>query len=96
MNENLLSILLKHYHIDAAECIQQAGGWASLAYKVVDTNDRLFFLKVYEKKRISTEKLTASIDDYMPIVGWLNKNTSLKGQCLIFVVAHPVFPAVLL
>ncbi|MFD1260190.1 aminoglycoside phosphotransferase family protein [Entomomonas asaccharolytica] len=71
-------VLLNEYKITPNIIVEEKGGWASLAYKVV-TVDNNYFLKVYEKKRASTEKLTQYLDDYLSIVMWLGKN-ALAGQ----------------
>lgn len=73
------SILKEHYDIDIINVLPQKGGWASLAYKVSNKNQS-YFLKVYEKSRASTPKLTAHIDQYVPILVWLIKNSNLKGK----------------
>ena len=39
-----------------------------------------YFLKVYEKSRASTPKWTALIDDYVPVLLWLEEHSRLKGK----------------
>ncbi|MCM3570478.1 aminoglycoside phosphotransferase family protein [Neobacillus mesonae] len=73
------SILKDFYDIEINVVSPQRGGWASLAYKVSNKNQS-YFLKVYEKSRASTPKLTALIDQYVPILVWLIKNSNLKGK----------------
>lgn len=73
------SILKDFYDIEINVVSPQRGGWASLAYKVSNKNQS-YFLKVYEKSRASTPKLTALIDQYVPIMVWLMHNSSLKGK----------------
>lgn len=77
---NLTEILSKGY--DLKDCIitSRQGGWTSLAYKV-ENSSGAYFLKVYEKNRKSTYKWTAFIDNYIPIVIWLNDNY-LKGRII--------------
>ena len=73
------NILEKQYSINCINITAQAGGWSALAYKVFD-GEKDYFLKVYEKSRASTPKLTALIDTYVPITMWLNENTDMKGK----------------
>lgn len=75
----LTDILNKQYNINSTSITPQTGGWSALAYKVSD-GVKDYFLKVYEKSRASTPKLTALIDTYVPITLWLNENTDMKGK----------------
>ena len=81
LKTKIIRILDKHYKKSTVSIAQQQGGWAAQAYKV-DTTDSIFFLKVYEKRRMSTEILTAKIDAYMPVVLWLHDNTSLHQNII--------------
>ncbi|MBT2218067.1 phosphotransferase [Virgibacillus dakarensis] len=76
------SILKDFYDIDITDFLPQQGGWASLAYKVFNKNQS-YFLKVYEKGRASTPKLTALIDQYVPILVWLINNSNLNGKITV-------------
>ncbi len=71
-------ILLKQYGITDTSIKRVQGGWAADAY-MVSTKARRYFLKVYERSRASTQKWTALIDVYAPIVGYL-ADTKLKGR----------------
>ena len=83
MNLNLLKkILYEQYQLSATELIEQMGGWASLAFRIKTTKGKKYFLKIYEIERSSTEKLTEFIDDYLPVVDWLNLHSSLKGKII--------------
>lgn len=77
--DKIKSIIKKHYGIDCINITKQIGGWSALAYKVTDEVNE-YFLKIYEKSRASTPKLTALIDQYIPITIWLNDNTDLSGK----------------
>lgn len=77
--ENVKMILKEHYDINITDVLPQKGGWASLAYKVSNENQG-YFLKVYEKSRASTPKLTVLVDQYVPILVWLMQNSFLKGK----------------
>lgn len=76
------SLLQKNYNIDTVSVEQIQGGWSALAYIVTTTDGHKYLLKVYERSRASTSALTASIEEYMPIVEWLNSNTSLRAKIL--------------
>ncbi len=75
----LINMLERQYGINCIDITDQEGGWSALAYKVSD-GVKDYFLKVYEKSRASTPKLTALIDTYVPITLWLNENTDMKGK----------------
>lgn len=79
---NVRSVLKKHYNVDIIDIFPQQGGWASLAYRLVN-KDQSYFLKVYEKSRASTPKLTARINQYAPIMRWLVENSYLKGKIAV-------------
>lgn len=81
MNQ-IKSILKDFYDIEITDVLPQQGGWASLAYKVFNKNQS-YFLKVYEKGRASTPKLTALIDQYSPILVWLMNNSNLNGKITV-------------
>ncbi len=72
-------LLKEYYGIEITTILSLKGGWASLAYKVIN-HDQSYFLKVYEKSRASTPKLTERIDEYVPIMGWLIRNGGLNGK----------------
>ncbi|MFD1064658.1 aminoglycoside phosphotransferase family protein [Oceanobacillus locisalsi] len=75
----LTAILQTEYSVHPIHIHPKQGGWASLAFEV-KAKDAIYFLKVYEKSRASTPKLTAMIDQYVPIVAWLEQNSRLKGK----------------
>ncbi|NRG47286.1 aminoglycoside phosphotransferase family protein [Bacillus sp. CRN 9] len=76
---HLKEILNKYYRLQPASITEQQGGWATLAYKV-NTEDGTFFLKVYEKSRVSTKTLAAGIDDYVPLTIWLHEAGGLSER----------------
>lgn len=82
MNEILIKILQEKYHIETNLISKLRGGWASLAYKIESGNGKFYFLKVYEKSRKSTSYLTEHIDIYLPIVNWIENQTSLNGKII--------------
>lgn len=73
------NILKEQYDIEFINVSPQQGGWSALAYKVFN-NNHTYFLKVYEKSRASTPKLTALIDKYVPIMVWLLHNSGLNDK----------------
>lgn len=77
--EQLQGILKEYYGLDRTHVVPQKGGWAALAYKV-QSEGYAYFLKVYEKSRASTPKWTALIDDYVPVLLWLEEHSRLKGK----------------
>jgi len=77
--DNINSILKKHYQIIPTNLSSQQGGWASLAYQICNGNQS-YFLKVYEKSRASTPKLTENIDQYVPVIQWLSHHSEIKDK----------------
>lgn len=72
-------IMKKYYDKEILNVLPLQGGWAALAYKV-STKRSSYFLKVYEKRRTSTPKWTALINEYVPIMVWIINNSGLKGK----------------
>lgn len=77
--DRLQNMLKEYYGLEHAEITPQQGGWAALAFRVRDAK-HTYFLKVYEKSRASTPKWTALIDDYVPVLLWLEEHSRLKGK----------------
>ena len=77
--DKVKALLRENYGVNIINMSHEQGGWASLAYKVF-TENQSYFLKVYEKNRASTPKLTALIDQYVPIMVWLMQNSALEGK----------------
>lgn len=77
--ERLQKMLKDYYGLEHTVDVPQKGGWAALAYKV-QSDGHTYFLKVYEKSRASTPKWTALIDDYVPVLLWLEEHSRLKGK----------------
>lgn len=71
--------IYEHYKLSVSHLTPQQGGWSSLAYKVI-ADKRSYFLKIYEKKRASTPKWTALINEYIPVLIWLHHHSSLAGK----------------
>ncbi|MGO4790365.1 aminoglycoside phosphotransferase family protein [Paenibacillus sp. 2KB_20] len=77
--DRLRNMLKDHYGLENTDVVPQQGGWAALAFRVRSHNEH-YFLKAYEKSRASTPKWTALIDDYVPILLWLEEHSRLKGK----------------
>lgn len=76
------SLLKENYKIDTISVEQIQGGWSALAHVITSTDGHKYLLKTYEKSRASTSTLTAKVEEYMPIMEWLNNNTSLTGKII--------------
>lgn len=77
--DHLQNMLKDYYGLEHTGISPQQGGWAALAFRVRDVK-HTYFLKVYEKSRASTPKWTALIDDYVPVLLWLEEHSRLKGK----------------
>ncbi len=69
----------EHYALEPERISPVTGGWSALAYKVA-CEEYDYFLKVYEKKNAATAYWTALLDDYMPVLVWLSRETPLCGR----------------
>lgn len=81
MFDSFSKILKLHYNKSILKITEQNGGWSARAFKIQTLNNN-FFLKVYDKHRTSTQALYTAIDNYMPIVIWLHKNTMLNSRII--------------
>lgn len=79
MLSSISKMLNEHFNKSLIHFTELEGGWSAKAYKT-ETNDGIFFLKVYNKEKTSTAIWTSAIDTYMPIVVWLHNNTGLKNR----------------
>lgn len=86
--ENIRHLILQYYQIHINDIIQIKGGWSALAHILTDNNNNRYLLKTYDKNRASTPTLTALVDSYMPVVDWLNTNTSLYGKIIIPIMTN--------
>ena len=77
-------VLLKHYNIDSVILSKVEPGWSALAYCVKACNTR-YFLKIYDKMRHSSQAWIQRIDQYIPVVMWLNKHTPLHKKVPIVI-----------
>jgi Ser/Thr protein kinase RdoA (MazF antagonist) len=83
-NTTIKQVLLSRYGVDDVKLSKVEPGWSALAYCVKTGND-LYFLKIYDKTRHSSQVWTQGIDRYIPAVVWLNKHTPQhkKIPCVI-------------
>ncbi|WP_028612633.1 phosphotransferase family protein [Paenibacillus harenae] len=77
--DQFIAALKEHYDLEITSLSQQQGGWSAFAYKAL-TRNQAYFLKVYDKSRASTPKWTTLIDDYAPVLVWLQQHSGLKGK----------------
>lgn len=77
--ETLFFLLRSQYALEPKRISPIMGGWSALAYKV-ECGEHSYFLKAYEKKNAATAYWTALLDDYMPILVWLNRESPLSGR----------------
>lgn len=72
-------ILLQHYNLHINHLTPVQPGWSALAYRV-EVGDKLYFLKVFDKTRYSSQVWIEGIDQYMPTLLWLGKYSALQGR----------------
>lgn len=77
--DHLFSALRTQYALEPKWINPVSGGWSALAYKV-ECSEHCYFLKAYEKKNASTAYWTELLDDYMPILVWLSRESPLRGK----------------
>jgi thiamine kinase-like enzyme len=79
LTNRISEMLNRRYNIPDASLSETRAGWSALAYKVT-SGDKNYFLKVYDKHRYTSQSWIKGIDDYMPVLLWLEKNTGLHGR----------------
>jgi len=79
MSMPIPKILLQHYNLHNPHLTPVQSGQSALAYRV-EAGDKLYFLKIYDKARYSSQVWIERIDQYMPTVLWLGKYSSLQGR----------------
>ncbi len=72
-------MLKDNYAITPTYIKEQPRGWSALAFSIEDKTQR-YFLKVYQKSRPSIVRYIEAIDRYIPVVRWLQGNSSLKSN----------------
>lgn len=79
--EKISNILKTQFDVESSDIVETIGGLSASAYKISSDTDS-FFLKVYDKQLTQTPIWIENIDNYMPILLWLNENTELKGKII--------------
>ncbi len=79
--DKITSILKTQFGIKCTGIVETRGGLSASAYKIKTKNDN-FFLKVYDKRLTQTSLWIENIDNYMPVLLWLNQNTKLQGKII--------------
>jgi len=78
-NMTIKQVLSNRYGVSNVKLSKVEPGWSALAYCVKAGND-LYFLKIYDKTRHSSQVWIQGIDRYIPAVVWLNKHTPLHKK----------------
>lgn len=79
LKNRIISLLKKQYNVICDTLTGEQAGWSALAYKAAG-REKNYFLKVYDKHQYTAQEWIRRIDDYMPVLLWLEKNTNLKGK----------------
>ena len=80
MNEHSAA-LQSEYNLVVKNISQTEGGWSALAYKV-ESEQGVYFLKVYEKNKRCTALLLNKLSLSMAVSSWLDNNTELRGRII--------------
>ncbi|MEH7381412.1 hypothetical protein V7138_13210 [Bacillus sp. JJ1533] len=81
IKNRIANMLTKHYGIQATLIEQRPGGWSALAFFVENLSEK-YFLKVYDKRKLSVASWINAIDRYNPLVKWLHGHTDLKNNLI--------------
>ena len=74
------NILKTQFDIVCTEITQINIGLSAASNYKVQTDDKAFFLKIYDKNKAQFSLWTENINYYMPVLIWLNENTDLQGK----------------
>lgn len=77
--KDIKAVLETYYGLKNADIAAAKGGWSALAYSV-KAGSGSYFLKVYDKSRVSLQKYIRQIDVYTPLLILLNDDLRLKGR----------------
>lgn len=75
----ILEILMNRYRLSDVSLFETQAGWSALAYKVTCGVNN-YFLKMYDKRKRTSQGWIQRIDEYMPMLLWLGRNTGLRGK----------------
>jgi len=76
---NINQILSRQFNLHHVRATRVQPGWSALAYRI-QSGDAFYFLKVYDKTRVTSQVWIQGINRYMPTVVWLGKHTSLRDR----------------
>jgi len=76
---DICNLLQLEYNIAVSEITPAVGGWSASAYKI-NSEQGIFFLKVYDKHRSGIPALLEKLDLCMSAASWLENNTNLHGK----------------
>ena len=79
------ALLEKNYGLIINSIEQIQGGWSALAYKIISEKGD-FFLKAFDKHRHTAQVWINKIDEYIPTVMTLSKNSRLREK-----ISTPIF-----
>lgn len=79
--DKINKILGTQFNVECTGIVETFGGLSASAYSINSDNGS-FFLKVYDKRLTQTPIWIENIDNYMPILSWLNENTQLNGRII--------------
>ncbi|NLB91583.1 MAG: aminoglycoside phosphotransferase family protein [Clostridiales bacterium] len=82
MNQPLLTLLFTAYSLSPCSITQVQGGWAANAYLVI-SNQRHYFLKVFDKHRSTAQYWIQKIPYYISILHHLHKHTPFKKEIIM-------------
>ena len=78
--ENISDILEKQFDIICRDIAEINIGLSAAENYKVQSDDKAFFLKIYDKKKSQFSLWTENINIYMPVLIWLYENTNLCGR----------------
>ena len=79
------ALIEKNYGLTINSIEQIQGGWSALAYKISSEKGD-FFLKAFDKHRHTAQVWINKIDEYIPIIIALSKNSRLREK-----ISTPIF-----
>ncbi len=80
-------ILAHKFCVQSVEIKEVHGGWSARAF-AVETNEKRYFLKVYDSTQQAVQPWIERIDHYISVLGWLAQTAALQGR-IVTPVATP-------
>jgi len=78
--DKIKNILKSQFDVDCTDITKINIGLSVATNYKIQTSDKYYFLKIYDKKKSQASLWTGNINSYMPILIWMNENTNLKGK----------------